>query len=55
MAADRITLPTPEVQLVLDGAAEWKEMLAEALEQTGGPLTDQERAWADGILQGRND
>jgi hypothetical protein len=25
-------------------------MLAEALRQTGGPLSDEERAWADDVL-----
>ena len=25
-------------------------MLDEALEETGGPLTEEERAWVDGIL-----
>ena len=25
-------------------------MLAEALRQTGGPLSDDERAWADDVL-----
>ena len=25
-------------------------MLAEALRETGGPLTEEERAWADGVL-----
>ena len=34
----------------LADAAGWKEMLDEALEQTGGPLTAKERAWADEIL-----
>jgi len=28
----------------------WREMLREALQQTGGPVTQKERAWADGIL-----
>jgi len=28
----------------------WKEMLEQALQETGGPLTVKERAWADGIL-----
>jgi Arc/MetJ-type ribon-helix-helix transcriptional regulator len=36
-------------------AAGWKEMLQEALQETGGPLTNRERAWADALLppQGR--
>jgi Arc/MetJ-type ribon-helix-helix transcriptional regulator len=40
------------VALTLLDAAEWKEMLEEALQQTGGPLTPKERAWADFILCG---
>jgi Arc/MetJ-type ribon-helix-helix transcriptional regulator len=39
------------VDLALYDAAGWKEMLDAALEQTGGPLTKQEHAWADGVLQ----
>lgn len=38
------------VGIALHDAAGWREMLAEALQQTGGPLTEKERAWADGIL-----
>jgi Arc/MetJ-type ribon-helix-helix transcriptional regulator len=38
------------VGVALHDAAGWKEMLEEALEQTGGPLTKDERAWADGFL-----
>ena len=38
------------VGVALSDAAGWKEMLAEALQQTGGPLTPQERAWADTLL-----
>jgi Arc/MetJ-type ribon-helix-helix transcriptional regulator len=34
----------------LSDAAGWKEMLEEALRQTGGPLSPNERAWADKIL-----
>jgi Arc/MetJ-type ribon-helix-helix transcriptional regulator len=34
----------------LDDAAVWAQMLDEALEQTGGPLTDEEIAWADDVL-----
>ncbi|HVX17876.1 MAG TPA: hypothetical protein VHA73_07570 [Acidimicrobiales bacterium] len=34
----------------LDDVAGWGAMLAEALRDTGGALTDDERAWADGIL-----
>ena len=38
------------VTVALQDAAGWKQMLDEALEETGGPLTDEERAWVDGIL-----
>lgn len=38
------------VGVALDDLAGWGAMLAEALAQTGGELTDDERAWADGIL-----
>lgn len=30
--------------------AGWQKMLEEALQQTGGPLTEEERDWADTIL-----
>ena len=38
------------VGIALHDAAGWRETLDEALQQTGGPLTETERAWADGIL-----
>ncbi len=38
------------VEVGLADAAGWREMLNDALQQTGGPLTDKERAWADTIL-----
>ena len=38
------------VAVSLADAAGWKEMLADALEQTGGPLSKKERAWADAQL-----
>ncbi len=38
------------VTVSLDDVAGWGAMLAEALRETGGPLTDDERAWADGVL-----
>jgi Arc/MetJ-type ribon-helix-helix transcriptional regulator len=34
----------------LDDVAGWGAMLAEALRQTGGALTDDERIWADDVL-----
>jgi len=41
------------VGVALSDAAGWKEMLEEALQQTGGPLTQKERAWADKLLSTR--
>lgn len=38
------------VGVALYDAAGWKEMLEEALLQSGGPLTKKERAWADALL-----
>ena len=38
------------VGLALDDVAGWGALLAEALRQTGGPLSDEERTWANGIL-----
>lgn len=38
------------VSIALHDVAGWGALLAEALEQTGGPLTPREQAWADGIL-----
>ena len=38
------------VNVALDDVAGWGALLAEALRETGGPLSDDERAWADGIL-----
>jgi Arc/MetJ-type ribon-helix-helix transcriptional regulator len=38
------------VDIALFDAAGWKEMLAGALQQTGGPVSDKERRWADSIL-----
>ena len=38
------------VRVALFDAAGWRDMLAGALRQTGGPLTKKERAWADAIL-----
>lgn len=41
---------THAVRVALHDAAGWREMLDEALRDTGGPLTAEERAWADGVL-----
>jgi len=38
------------VAVALDDVAGWGAMLAEALRQTGGALTDDELAWADDVL-----
>jgi hypothetical protein len=38
------------VAVALDDVAGWGALLAEALRQTGGALTDDERAWADDVL-----
>jgi Arc/MetJ-type ribon-helix-helix transcriptional regulator len=38
------------VGVALADAAGWREMLDEALQQTGGALTQAERDWADAIL-----
>ncbi len=38
------------IAVALEDAAGWKEMLDDALQQTGGPLTNEERAWADAQL-----
>ena len=38
------------VAVAIDDVAGWGALLAEALRETGGPLTDEERAWADDLL-----
>lgn len=38
------------VETALTDAAGWHQMLDEALEAAGGPMTDAERAWADRVL-----
>ena len=38
------------VGVALDDVAGWGAMLAQALEETGGPLTADEKAWADKVL-----
>lgn len=38
------------VGVALDDVAGWGAMLAEALANTGGDLTAEERAWADAVL-----
>jgi Arc/MetJ-type ribon-helix-helix transcriptional regulator len=41
------------IDVALSDVAGWDVMLSQALEQTGGPLTRKERAWADTLLQPR--
>jgi len=38
------------VAVALSDAAGWREMLNDALRQTGGPLTKKEQDWADALL-----
>ena len=38
------------VAVTLDDVAGWGTLLAEALRETGGALSDEERAWADDVL-----
>jgi len=38
------------VAVALDDVAGWGALLAEALRETGGALSDDDRAWADEIL-----
>jgi Arc/MetJ-type ribon-helix-helix transcriptional regulator len=38
------------VAVALDDVAGWGAMLAEALSETGGALSDSERTWADEVL-----
>lgn len=38
------------VSVALDDVAGWGALLAEALRETGGPLSDEERSWADEAL-----
>ena len=40
------------VAVALDDVAGWKTLLTEALSGSGGPMTPDERGWADGILGG---
>ena len=38
------------VASALDETAAWAALLSQALTETGGPLTGEERAWADSVL-----
>lgn len=42
---------TRAIATALLDAAGWQAMLDQALEETGGPLTRKERAWADSFLK----
>lgn len=41
------------VKKSLQDSDDWDKWLDDALERTGGPLTDKEREWADAILDGK--
>jgi Arc/MetJ-type ribon-helix-helix transcriptional regulator len=41
------------VDVALHDAAGWRDMLEGALQETGGPLTNKERAWVDALLSSR--
>jgi Arc/MetJ-type ribon-helix-helix transcriptional regulator len=43
------------VGVAISDAAGWREILEDALQQTGGPLTPKERTWADALLSPRQD
>lgn len=38
------------VEVALFDAAGWRAMLNDALQETGGPMTNEERKWADVLL-----
>ena len=38
------------IRIALFDAAGWKQMLSDALQETGGPVTADERRWADANL-----
>ncbi|MDO8392252.1 MAG: hypothetical protein Q7V57_17400 [Actinomycetota bacterium] len=42
------------VRISLEDADLWAIELAQALAETGGPLTEAERAWAESWVDGRN-
>ncbi|MGE5568008.1 MAG: ribbon-helix-helix domain-containing protein [Rhodospirillales bacterium] len=43
------------VRVALSDVAGWREMLEDALQQTGGPLSKKERVWADALLSPRGE
>lgn len=38
------------VALALDDITAWQALLAEAVQETGGAISEEERAWADQVL-----
>ncbi len=52
-AANTSSFVKHAIGIALSDAAGWRDMLKDALQQTGGPLTKTERAWADAILEPR--
>jgi Arc/MetJ-type ribon-helix-helix transcriptional regulator len=54
-AANISAFASHAVGVSISDAAGWKEMLDDALQQTGGPLTNKERAWADANLTPKRD
>jgi len=50
MATTKSAFVQHAVANALFDAAGWNEMLEDALQQTGGPLTKEERDWADTAL-----
>ena len=49
--AEEIALALEALEFAQFEAAGWREMLNDALRQTGGPLTEGERKWADELLR----
>jgi len=43
------------VGVALDDVSGWGAMLAEALRETGGPLSADEKAWADEVLGAKDE
>lgn len=41
------------VGIALQDAEGWRDLLNQAMAQTGGPLTQKERAWADALLSSK--
>ncbi len=45
-----IGMASNKLSTIPDDVAEWDALLAEALRETGGPLSEEEHAWADDVL-----